>query len=904
MGREIDRRQREVGPVTPARENELRTIAESVSRSLPGDHELRIERFDAETGNPAAVASALAPPVRDNHIQRAMDHLASINRVLGLAPSQPVEYTPDPRVQQSSSGAKAVHCQQLYKAIPIFQAAQAVRFAPDDRLTETVGTTITVPEEVPVAPRLSVQEAVRKAAEHVAEPQPDEQGRSDQFGEPIPTPRIDLTGFTPRVQATFPDKADRPTVLDAGPLAEPIKASLVWFPLAEQDLRLGWGVTTTFPGPSAQFYTIVDAETGEILYCKDLMVWVAARGNVFVRDGASRRQPLDFPVALDLLGLPDPGDLPAGFPDTWVESDSTLGNAVRAHLGDAGPVLAGAVQGALVSFDSPTETSDDQKVLNIFYFNCFMHDFFYVLGFRERDGNFQHNNLGRGGAPGDRVDARAHSGAVIGTANMLTPADGSGPTMNMGMVTSTSRHTAFDAGVVFHEYMHGVTNRLVGGPADAFALQQPQSRGMGEGWGDYIACTILGTDVVGSWVVNNPRGIRGFPYDSSFPDHFGNLGSGRYTEEHNIGEIWCATLLELNRRMDAALGAPTGKHLVVQLVVDALKISPANPSFLAMRDAILRALDDKRDAGQVDAARHATARHTLLEVFARFGMGPAARTIGASLSGIVADFTGPSAPPPVPPPAGADLRVEEAPNAAIPDDQPDGVTRTLTVAAAGRVKRVTVSIDIQHPFIGDLRVSLIPPGGAPIALHNRVGGAKDDLVQSYPSRDVPALAALAGRQVGGNWTLKVEDLARRDIGTLRRWALEIGVESTPRTVRAETSPGLNIPDDTPAGISSTLAVAESGTLQAARVGVNISHTFIGDLRVELVPPSGPRVLLHDRTGGGADNLVSTFDSVTNPALAGLIGRPIQGNWTLNVSDHAGVDVGRLNQWRLELTASA
>src|SRR5262249_4955613 len=144
--------------------------------------------------------------------------------------------------------------QQLYKAIPIFQAAQAVRFAPDDRLTETVGTTITVADEVSVTPRLTVQEAVLKAAQYVAVPQPDEQGRTDPFGQPRQPARVDLSGFTPRVLAAFPDKADRPTVLDAGPMAEPIKASLVWFPLTEQDLRLGWGVTTTLPGPSAQFY--------------------------------------------------------------------------------------------------------------------------------------------------------------------------------------------------------------------------------------------------------------------------------------------------------------------------------------------------------------------------------------------------------------------------------------------------------------------------------------------------------------------------------------------------------------------------------------------------------------------------------------------------------------------------
>ena len=37
-------------------------------------------------------------------------------------------------------------------------------------------------------------------------------------------------------------------------------------------------------------------------------------------------------------------------------------------------------------------------------------------------------------------------------------------------------------------------------------------------------------------------------------------------------------------------------------------------------------------------------------------------------------------------------------------------------------------------------------------------------------------------------------------------------------------------------------------------------------------------------------------------LAALVGEQIQGNWTLHVSDHAGIDIGKLNQWSIELTA--
>jgi hypothetical protein len=196
---------------------------------------------------------------------------------------------------------------------------------------------------------------------------------------------------------------------------------------------------------------------------------------------------------------------------------------------------------------------------------------------------------------------------------------------------STNRHTALDSSVVYHEFMHGVTNRLVGGPMNTNGLRSIQSGGMGEGWGDYIGCVINGTTVVGNWVVDNPMGIRGFPYDANFPDHFGSLGTGRYTGVHAIGEVWCATLMELNRRTDSMFA--------LQLVVDALKLSPANPSFLNMRDAILSALENLRLAGLVSTGQHAAAWLAIWGSFAKFGMGPKATSNGAQLTGIQADFT-------------------------------------------------------------------------------------------------------------------------------------------------------------------------------------------------------------------------------------------------------------------------
>ena len=205
------------------------------------------------------------------------------------------------------------------------------------------------------------------------------------------------------------------------------------------------------------------------------------------------------------------------FRGTGWKAIAPIGNNVYAHLGDNGPTVQGTTNNGVLIFDNPDGEGDFQKVVNIFYYCNYMHDFLYVLGFREADGNFQQDDFGRGGLPGDRVDARSYPGAVQGTANMSTPADGRTPIMRMGLVTSTNRHTAMDSTVVFHEYTHGLTNRLVGGPMNDSALEADQSGGMGEGWSDYMACTINNIDVVGAWVVNNPDGIRQFHYDSNFP---------------------------------------------------------------------------------------------------------------------------------------------------------------------------------------------------------------------------------------------------------------------------------------------------------------------------------------------------------------------------------------------------
>jgi len=240
----------------------------------------------------------------------------------------------------------------------------------------------------------------------------------------------------------------------------------------------------------------------------------------------------------------------------------------------------------------------------------------------------------------------------------------------------------------------------------------------------------------------------------------------------------------------------------------------------------------------------------------------------------------------------------------IPDAPQDGIESRLAVDADGLVEDLSVEVDIEHTYIGDLTVSLTSPDGHTALLHNRRGAHQDNLVHAWTPADTPALAALAGVPMAGEWRLRVRDMARLDVGRLRRWTLTVTPRSAHRAELAD-SPGATIRDADSAGLTRSLACEAPGNIRDIAVEVDIAHPYIGDLTVHLVAPSGRRVVLHDRAGGAADNITRRWTSSTHPSLlAALLGEPARGTWTLQVADHAARDTGRLNQWRVLLGLTA
>jgi Zn-dependent metalloprotease len=379
--------------------------------------------------------------------------------------------------------------------------------------------------------------------------------------------------------------------------------------------RLAWHVYTDV-GPNEWYELLVDANTGELLMRYNLYVF-EAQGTVYTEDpDAAPRQLVSFV-----------GDTTINTTAGWMGTSTvTTGNNVEAYLDTNADNAPDANNGTNLSnghaiapdqnFTFPFSTAVDPRtqqaavVTNLFYYNNIMHDFSYRLGFDESARNFQTNNFGRGGLGNDSVRAEAQDGSGTNNANFATPPDGQRPRMQQYLFTAPTpdRDSSVDSDVVFHEYGHGISNRLIGNGSTA--LSGTQSGAMGEGWSDYWACTLNNDGVMGEYVTQNTtRGIRRAAYTvpaATVHDSYADVCAGG-CEVHNDGEVWAATLWDLRTQL--------GATITDRIVLNGMKFTPSRPSFLNARDGILQA-DQNLNGG--------ANRCAIWAVFARHGMGVSA----------------------------------------------------------------------------------------------------------------------------------------------------------------------------------------------------------------------------------------------------------------------------------------
>ena len=189
--------------------------------------------------------------------------------------------------------------------------------------------------------------------------------------------------------------------------------------------------------------------------------------------------------------------------------------------------------------------------------------------------------------------------------------------------------SGFDNGIIAHEYAHGISGRLTGGPSTVGCLNNDEQ--MGEGWSDFFSLVTtvepgdMGTDArgIGNFVEGNDTsgpGIRRSPYSTDKNINKQTMKDIKATTApHPLGEVWASSLWDIYWAYVDVYGwdadwsnTESGNFKAVQLVMDGMKMQGCNPGFIRGRDAILA-------AEQVNT--NGENQCLIWEVFAARGMG-------------------------------------------------------------------------------------------------------------------------------------------------------------------------------------------------------------------------------------------------------------------------------------------
>ncbi|MEP9363790.1 M36 family metallopeptidase [Nocardioides sp. CN2-186] len=579
--------------------------------------------------------------------------------------------------------------QQRVRGVPAFDNGLRANVAADGRLVNVLGSPIHG-LRASVVPRIPADTALRTALR-------------DGGATKVSVPRVSARTAGPQRNVVWRsgDRAELVLYADGSP----------------GGASLGWQVNARV-SEEASYVSVVDASSGDVLWRANMVHGDQGNGTAWENypgaPSGGTPEPVTFPVFdgsrlsgenghvyadtqdyLYVPGPPPPDD--AEFPATsgldWSDATTTFDTTTTArHCSTAFPC----------TWDSTKKFSwranlRHTAVQAYHYLNVF-HDHLLAdpIGFTPAAGNFQvHNPTGQG-IGHDAVQTQIDDGADTAktlcqqpgagpttggfpntfhatNANMAVQQDGVPPQMQMYLWAShparcalktnaPDSNSADDAGIVFHEYAHGLSGRLVLTSTGVPALKSFQAGSMGEAWSDWYAMDFLVTEGLetdlpgdGDFLVGRyPTGGLGARSEAldcpvgsvaSGCAGSGTAGPGGYTygdltriaadkkgttfpEVHQDGEIWAQTLWQVRDRLGSAKS--------LSLVTRAMELSPPNPSFLDMRNAIL--LADQVAYDGADAA-------TLWSVFAARGMGFFADTRGGNDFHPREDFSVPPACP-------------------------------------------------------------------------------------------------------------------------------------------------------------------------------------------------------------------------------------------------------------------
>ncbi len=697
-----------------------------------------------------------------------------------------------------------------------------------------------------------------------------------------------------------------------GQFADEVTAEALYFPIEPGVARLAWRFLLV--EEVAGYYVIVDAETGTLLWRKNLTNDQSqpATYHVYNDDspapsspttalpGANFQAPLINRTAMTLIG----NEPPNTFNNLGWMTDGT--NGVNGHT-DGNNAEAGLDLGAPDGVDAPVPgvgrvfnfaynpgpgnpgpgddptlpSYRDGMVTTMFYWGNVYHDRLYRLGFTEPARNFQNDNFGRGGAAADRLRLEGQDSSGTNNANMLTPADGARGRAQMYRFTGPTpdRDGGIDMDVLLHELTHGTSNRLIG---NGSGLGNNRGGSMGEGWSDFFARALLsdaseplnGVYTTGGWVTyqlggtftdNYYYGIRRFPYAIL------SATGGPSILPYNPQTFADIDPAQINNADGAYPRNPLFGNSATE-VHNAGEIWCA--ALLEVRARLITRLgfavgNERMLQLVVDGMKLTPLSPTFTQ--ARDAILAAALALGGSDSGDVwAGFAsrgmgfGASD-------SNANTAVVES--FALPNLQQ---TPTFTFSDApgnGNSfpepgEALVLTVPVQNPLSDPATGVTVSVNGGPAVSFGTIAGGQT------VTRSIP-YAVPAGQACGGDLAL-VFAISSNLGPTSANRTLRVGVPNVTNYGPFSNTGLITINDSAPATPYPS-SVAVSGAVAPytrIAVGINgLTHTFPGDLDFLLVPPTGQSFIVLSDGGGGGDvsgiNLVLADDAAGPPSTSQL-----------------------------------
>jgi extracellular elastinolytic metalloproteinase len=628
----------------------VRSARRALGHSLGPSAVLELDPITQTARDLTRLGGALSGPSASPPATVALDYVRSHLPALGLDTADLATLS-DRSAITSSDGITHLRWLQRYRGIPAFDNALAVDVDRTGRVIDVLGS-----------PRhdLSVSST---------------------------TPAIDAAQALSIVRGLAGDRA-------TAPLSAANRAHLVLF--GAGDVRLAWELVDS-ASPVAVYDAVVDAQSGRVLHLQNL---VDFDGNVTAFDHYPGAATGGAQAPHSITPYLDPGATTLSGPNAYVFADVDGDNTPEPteETPPSAPIanhdwlypftdftstnLAGAcTPAAQCSWDHAVggswATNESEAATQLFWYVNEYHDHLLAppIGFDDASGAFDGSDalmarldVGAAEGPGNVPDA-----GHVNNAMMFTPPDGQAPELTTELFTNrplAGQHGSFrdvnsadDAATIFHEYTHGLSNRLISYPGGPGALTEIQSSAMGEGWSDWYAMDELAdlgmvTDSAapgeinfGQYVDATPHTSRNEPLDCPVGTIAAACPGGGYTygdigkidpagcagcnEPHFDGEVWSETLWDLRTALIAqAPDAITGSKIAEQLITGAMRLSPPEPSMLDERNAILA------EDGAVFNGLHDS---LIWHVFANRGMGWFASTVDANDGAPIEDFSMPPA---------------------------------------------------------------------------------------------------------------------------------------------------------------------------------------------------------------------------------------------------------------------